>query len=66
METIQAFMIVIWFLMKCAGMAVVVVGIYTTVKWFAEKRNTFFSKTEDKDTFDFIDRMNEQIKKDYG
>jgi len=62
METLQAFMLVIWFLMKCVGIAVFAVGIHTTVLWLAGKRITISNIEEQENELDFM----EKIEKEYG
>ena len=47
METAQAFIIVSWFLVKCAGVAIFAVGAYTTVQWI--RKNVSFFTYEDVD-----------------
>jgi hypothetical protein len=48
--------------MKCAGVAVFTVGLYTTVKWLSGKKITFSSEEKDENDLDFIER----IKNEYG
>lgn len=45
METAKAFIIVTWFLVKCAGLAIFAVGAYTTVQWL-RKNVSFFTYEE--------------------
>ena len=59
METVKAFMIVIWFLTKCAGLAIFAVGAYTTVQW-VRKNVSFF-------TYEEVDENDpEWVSKNYG
>ena len=45
METAKAFIIVTWFLVKCAGLAIFAVGAYTTAQWL-RKNVSFFTYEE--------------------
>lgn len=59
METAKAFMIVIWFLTKCAGVAVFTVGAYTSITWLRENVSFFtYEKVDENDP--------EWIRENYG
>ena len=59
METAKAFIIVTWFLVKCAGLAIFAVGAYTTVQWL-RKNVSFF-------TYEEVDENDpEWVSKNYG
>jgi hypothetical protein len=60
METAQAFIIVTWFLVKCAGVAIFAVGAYTTIQWL-RKNVSFFTYTDEEDT-----ESPEWVNKNYG
>jgi hypothetical protein len=62
METAKAFIIVTWFLVKCAGVAVFTVGAYTTVTWLRKNISFFTYKEEAVDTTDNY----EWIQSNYG
>jgi hypothetical protein len=49
METAQAFIIVITFLVKCAGFATFVIGLVTVWNWL-RKNVSFFTFTEEEET----------------
>lgn len=59
METAQAFIIVTWFLVKCAGVGIFTVGAYTTVQW--ARKNIAFFTYEEEDT-----NSPEWVSKHYG
>lgn len=59
METAKAFIIVTWFLVKCAGVGIFTVGAYTTIQWI--RKNVAFFTYEEADEND-----PEWVSKNYG
>ena len=50
METAKAFIIVTWFLVKCAGLGIFSVGAYTTIQWLRKNVSFFTYLDEEQDT----------------
>jgi hypothetical protein len=50
METAKAFIIVTWFLVKCAGLGIFSVGAYTTIKWLRQNVSFFTYVDEEQET----------------